>query len=478
MRVAVVGLGFVGLTAALGFAEKGFQVAGYDIDENRSGQIRGGEVPFFEPGLNEALARTIGNRFIVTESAAAAVEHSECVFFCVGTPCGDDGKADLTHLLSAIHSVVREVSADCVLVIKSTIPPGTTANEIVPYLRAEGFQGAIVVNPEFLREGKCWEDFMNPDRIVVGAECADVSAEDADACAGTGAREDDTADDPGGMPGAQYEINFDLHAHAIQTLTEMYAPFHAPLCFVSWSTAEFIKYMSNSLLASLISFSNEMSLIAEAIGGVKVAEAFRILHQDRRLAGAGINSYIYPGCGYGGYCLPKDTVALSAAAKGAGFTPRILDSVISLNDEMPRLAAEKIEAAARGHATWRKALAKENVNGIKGSGNRETADKSTRIGILGLSFKPESDDVRDSSAAKIIQCLLDDGYTEIYVHDPLATEVFREHYGLPITYCMTAAQVCEACNTVAILTAWDVYRGIDKSFPGIHFVDCRYILAG
>jgi len=412
LKIAVTGLGFVGLTTALGFADKGFDVAGYDIDSERAAKIKNGLVPFFEPGLDAALKRTLGAKFKVAPNAAKAAENADAVFFCVGTPYGDDGKADVKYLLSAIDSVINTVKPDCVFVIKSTVPPGTTANVILPYVRAKSFNGAVVNNPEFLREGHCWNDFMNPDRIVCGC--------------------DENA------------------AHEINLLTKLYESFNAPVHFVSPNTSEFIKYLSNSLLASLVSFSNEMALIAEAADGVNIAKAFKILHQDKRLDGAGINHYIYPGCGYGGYCLPKDTVALAANAKANGFEPRILDGVISLNDEMPCLTAAKIERIVDG--------------------------KDEKIGILGLSFKPNSDDVRDSPAAKIIACLLKDGYRNIYAYDPVAIDNFRETYKFDLTYCNSKERLCAECNTIALVTIWKEFADCNRLYSGKKWIDCRYFL--
>ena len=414
LKISVIGLGFVGLTAALGFADKGFDVSGYDIDNERSAIITRGEVPFYEPGLDLALERNLGGRFRVTTDASQSAKDADCVFVCVGTPCGDDGKADLTYLFAAIDSVVGVISPDCALIIKSTVPPGTTVQEIRPYAKAKGFSGVVAVNPEFLREGHCWADFTEPDRIVCGRDEGNASVD--------------------------------------ALFVELYEPFRAPIHFVSSNTAEFIKYMSNSLLATMVSFANEMALVAEAAGGIQIAKAFHILHQDNRLDGSGINHYIYPGCGYGGYCLPKDTVALAANARANGFTTRILDGVISLNDEMPRLTAAKIEALASG--------------------------KDEKIGILGLSFKPNSDDVRDSSAAKIIQCLLDDGYTHIYAFDPVAMDGFRDVYGLPINYCQSKEELCETCDTLALVTIWPAFMEIDKAYPHKKICDCRYYLEG
>lgn len=409
LKISVIGLGFVGLTSALGFADKGFMVTGYDINSERMDKINNGEIPFFEPGLDTALSRTLGNTFMTSKHAAA---DADCVFFCVGTPCGSDGKADLKYLFSAFDSVIDIVKPDCMLVIKSTVPPGTTQNVIMPYIRAKGFHGPVTVNPEFLREGLSWNDFVFADRIVCGCDECDTKA--------------------------------------IELLTEVYQPFHVPVHFVSPNTAEFIKYLSNSLLATLISFSNEMAQIAEATGGINISEAFKILHEDKRLAGAGISHYIYPGCGYGGYCLPKDTVALAAHAKANGLESKILENVISLNDNMPHLTTDKIERAAGG--------------------------KDEKIGVLGLSFKPGSDDVRYSSAAKIIEGLLADGYHNIYAYDPVAAREFDKMYQLKINYLDSKEAVCETCGTVAVVTAWKEFVGIDKEFPDKRIVDCRYCL--
>lgn len=410
MNISVFGLGFVGLTTALGFADKGFNVRGYDIDKKRLAQISGGEIPFLEPGLDVALTRNLGKTFSVSNSAVDAAEKSDACFLCVGTPGRPNGSADLTHLFCAIDSVLGVVSEECLFVVKSTVPPGTTKERVTSYIREKGANNPVAVNPEFLREGKCWDDFIDPDRIVCGV-----------------------ADD-----------------RAKAVLAQLYAPFDAPLHFVEPNTAEFVKYLSNSLLATMISYSNEMSLIADAVGGIEVARAFRILHEDRRLARAGINTYIYPGCGFGGYCLPKDIAALDAVAQNCGFTPRILEGVISLNNEMSELTAQKIL--------------------------REANSKTDKIGILGLSFKPGSDDVRDSPAAKIISVLLREGYNNIYAYDPIAEKEFDSVYGLQINYCASAREVCETCGTVALVTTWEEFAGIDKAFPGIRFVDCRYFL--
>ena len=263
--VTVFGLGFVGLTTALGFAETGCKVFGIDVDTERKGFLREGTVPFHEPHMEEVLRKHIGQSFFVTDDIPAAIAESAYVFYCVGTPYGADGSADLTYLFSAIDSTLDAVHDEKfrVLVTKSTIPPSTTAEKILPYIKGKGGKAehlGVANNPEFLREGHCWEDFMEADRIVLGVN-------------------DETSK---------------------ALLTELYEPMGIPIKCVSHSTGEFIKYLSNTLLATLISYSNEMAQAADAFGGIETAEAFRILHMDKRWNHCNMSSYVYPGCGYGG----------------------------------------------------------------------------------------------------------------------------------------------------------------------------------
>lgn len=413
MVVTVFGLGFVGLTTAVGFAEKGIRVYGLDVDGGRMEILRSGKLPFYEPGLEEAFAENLGKNFFLTEDAAEAVTASDCVFYCVGTPCGEDGSADLTYLCDAIDTTLAACGDGRyrVLVTKSTIPPSTTKERILPLLEAKGFSVGeklgLANNPEFLREGSCWKDFMYPDRIVLGVS----------------------------------------DARAAAVLKELYAGFDAPKFCVSLNTGEFIKYLSNALLATLISYSNEMAQMADRIGGIDVAEAFRILHLDKRWGGCNMASYVYPGCGYGGYCLPKDTNALYALGKQKGFEAHLLGSVISVNDARPGYMAERV---------------------------KEQAGKDSRIGILGLSFKPGSDDVRDTPAAKVISRLLADGYRDITAYDPLAMEEFKKHYGLKIGYAGSMAEVIAWADVIVVLTAWEEFKALPEQTDKT-VVDCRYI---
>jgi len=414
--VTVVGLGFVGLTTALGFAEYGHKVYGIEADPKRLATIQGGKLPFLEPGLDEALVRHLGKNFVPTADWEAAVADSDYVYYCVGTPYGEDGQADLTYLYGAIEQTLNAIHDKKfrVLVTKSTIPPSTTQKRIIPFLKERGVEVpeglGVANNPEFLREGHCWDDFIHADRIVIGV-----------------------SDERSG-----------------KMLECLYENSGVPVYNVSLNTGEFIKYLSNTSLACLISYANEMSMAADAIGDIDVAEAFHILHLDKRWQSGDIRSYFYPGCGYGGYCLPKDTNAFYAVSRHAGFDGPILKNIIGTNDKMPEVTAQRI-AAAVGE------------------------DKSRRIGILGLSFNVGSDDVRDAPSAKIIRVLNQWGYREIVAYDPVAMEEFQARYPLSYTCLPTYGEVVEKADVLAIATAWpefkDVRQRTDKPV-----VDCRYML--
>ena len=418
MVITVFGLGFVGLTTALGFSEYGHTVYGVEIDMRRLSVIQSGKLPFLEPGLDTALERHLNHNFhpVSTDSLKEAILQSDCVYYCVGTPYGKDGQADLTYLLEAIDQTLNVVDDTRfrVLVTKSTIPPSTSIGKIIPFLEEKGItvgdNYGVANNPEFLREGHCWTDFMNADRIVLGVS-------------------DDKSEN---------------------ILRNIYDGQTVPVYCVSLNTGEFIKYLSNTLPATLISYSNEMSVIADAIGDIDIATAFRILHLDKRWGGCSMSSYAYPGCGYGGYCLPKDTNALYAVAKTAGFDAKILKNVIITNDRMPEFITNRI---------------------MKVIGDK----KNIRIAILGLSFKPESDDVRDTPSAKIIAQLLKEGYHNIYAYDPVANEEFSSHYDLDIIYYSEYEKIVTASDVFVIATAWDEFRDI-RIRTEKPIIDCRFML--
>lgn len=393
MKITIFGLGFVGLTTAVGFAikhfeDKGYQIYGYEIDENKARMLKSGQIPFFEEGLQYGLNRTLSQNLHITNDIDLALDSADIVFFCIGTPMGEDGSANLDFIKSAIVECVKRgqiLRKDAVFVIKSTIPPGSVSEIFAPL--CDTF--VIASNPEFLREGFAYSDFLEPDRIVVG-------------------------------------INND----AIKDIfRRIYAPFNAPIIFTNTNTAEFIKYLSNTCLSTLISYSNEMSIIAESIGDIDIKRAFEVLHLDKRFFGnpANITSYIYPGLGFGGYCLPKDTLALAKRANDAGVRVEILNKVLQVNDDILDFYVRKISTEC---------------------------DKSTKLGILGLSFKPNSDDVRDSKSASLIKKLLRAGFRHIYAFDPMANEIFQKTYDFQITYCESAESAINQSDILIIATAW------------------------
>lgn len=415
--ITVMGLGFVGLTTGLGFAKKGFKTYGLDVNAERVAQLRNFEIPFHEPHLDKVLQETAGNTFILNPPLEQAVMDSDVIFVCVGTPGAEDGSADLTYLLRAIESVLAvPVTRHQVIVVKSTVPPSTVSARVQPFVNnllgsLPGRKVSIASNPEFLREGYCWEDFIQPDRIVLGVN-DEVSQE---------------------------------------ILTRIYAPFEAPIHYVSTSSAEFIKYLSNTLLSTLISYSNEMAMIADKIGDIDVRRAFRILHEDKRWFGqpAGMTSYVYPGCGYGGYCLPKDTAAMHRIAAEHGVDAKILAGNLRTNEEVKEFVVEKIAAAAAP---------------------REA------VGVLGLAFKPGSDDVRMAPPADIIEKLVERGYRNLIAYDPVANDAFSQAYPhLPLTFENSLESLLSKVNHAVILTGWPEFREKKDLIQQKQVFDFRYL---
>jgi len=414
--ITVLGLGFVGLTTGLGFAKKGFKTFGIDINTERLNMLKNHEIPFFEPHLKEVLQETLGNSFFLDVSFEEAIKQSEAVFICVGTPAAADGSADLKYILSAIDQIL-EVEDDKfkVIITKSTVPPSTVSKKIIPYVKESELKYkrdvGFASNPEFLREGFCWEDFIEPDRIVLGVE--------------------------------------DERSKTV--LNKIYKPFNAPIHYVSYNSAEYIKYLSNTLLSTLISYSNEMSMIADVIGDIDVPKAFRILHEDKRWSGnpAGMASYVYPGCGYGGYCLPKDTAALNSIAREHGVDTQVLSGNLKINDNIKDFIVDKISS---------------------------NLERNETIGILGLSFKPDSDDVRFSPSKDIIEKLLDKGYKNIIAYDPLANEEFKNSYPeLNIQYVDKMDTVLDKAENIVILTGWKEFKENKENISKKNVFDYRYI---
>ena len=408
MRVAIIGAGYVGLVTGAGLASRGYDVSLADIDAQKVAIINQSKAPFYEAGLEPLLQKLVGKNLRATVDTGKAVTTADVVFICVQTYCQDDGAIDLTHIKQAVTSVgkaLKNSKGHPLVVIKSTVIPGTTEKVLLPLLEknsgkkaGEGF--GIAVNPEFLREGRAVEDFLNPDRIVIG----------------------------------------ELESDSGDILCQLYQNFNAPVLRVDLKTAEMIKYASNVFLATKISFINEIGNICKKLGidTYKVAQGISL---DPRISPHFLNA----GIGFGGSCLPKDTKALISAAQEWGYQPSLLQSVINVNDEQP-LRLVELAASQVGELSQR------------------------RIAVLGLAFKPGTDDMRDSPAIKIVNELLQRGAT-VTAYDPAAVDNARGIFGEQIDYATSAEEAVSDAELVFIVTEWSefnnpaLYRG-KKVFCG------------
>lgn len=416
MNIGVLGLGYVGLTTALGFASQGHTVLGLDIDPERCALLTAQKMPFFEPDMEPVLKKYLSEKKFLLAKTPADLVDAEIIFFCVGTPSAADDSVDLEFLLQALEQILavqKDSAASRIYVIKSSIPPSSMRQVIMPFVNkltsGRKIKLHVAVNPEFLREAHSWQDFMHPDRIIIGTD--------------------------------------DEEAH--QKLQELYLPFRAPIVKVSPTTAEFIKYLSNCALANLISFANEMSAAASAIGDIDIKNAFAALHLDNRWHGSGIAAYCYPGCGYGGYCLPKDTLAMAAVAKKFKADMPLLDSTVQTNRERPAQIAREIAVRLK-----------------------QLPSNTYQIGILGLAFKPGSADTRCSPALPVIKNLQKLGITKIIAFDPLAMPDFQKIADINIAYASDAQTVLAQASLSVLLTAWPEFKNLAKE----KILDYRYYL--
>lgn len=392
-RLAVCGLGYVGLVTAACFAGLGHEVDGYDADATTVHRLRRGEIPFHEPDLAAIVARTLGaGKLRFWDHAESALERCEAVFIAVGTPVDPVGAADLSFVRQAARDIGRCARGDLVVINKSTVPVETA--DLVARLIESAAGGRLRVsvasNPEFLREGSAVRDFLNPDRIVIGSE------------------------DPA----------------AIEFLRRLYAGFDAPLVVVATQVAEVIKYASNAFLALRISFANELANFCDATG-VNVDDVLAGLSLDRRIGGA----YLRPGLGYGGSCLPKDVHALTEAARTRGLSPALLEAVARVNDRQVAVMLQRIERTAG------------DLDGV-------------RAGVLGLSFKPGTDDVRASPAIALANALCARG-ARVVAHDPAAAAKARSRLDPRAQIETDVWRAVHDADFVVIATEWPLYCGLD-----------------
>jgi len=398
MRICVVGTGYVGLVAGAGFAEFGNDVVCADIDENKIRRLKRGEIPIYEPGLETLVEGGVkGERLRFTTDVAGAVSDVEAVFVAVGTPPGPDGAADLSHVWAVARTVGQNATGFTVVVDKSTVPVGT-ADRVLQILKdsGPGKDFAVVSNPEFLKEGDAVSDFMKPQRVVVGAS----------------------------------------DERAVKVMRQLYGPFlrtRDRLLVMDIRSAEVTKYACNSMLATRISFMNEMAALCSRVGA-NVADVRVGMAWDDRIGA----KFLFPGAGYGGSCFPKDVQAIIATAREHDMELSILESVERVNRRQKQLLGQMVLDHFGGDL------------------------QGKIVGLWGLAFKPNTDDVREAPARAIADVLLQAGAT-VRLHDPEARETFAQE--LPpsdrVIYCPRSYEAAEGTDALCLVTEWHIYRSPD-----------------
>jgi UDPglucose 6-dehydrogenase len=394
MKLAVVGSGYVGLVAGACLAENGNDVICVDKDPAKVRQLQAGKIPIYEPGLEELVRRNKAEkRLTFTTALARGVRNSQIIFIAVGTPTGEDGSADLQHVLGVARDLARAMNGYKVVVNKSTVPVGTAAKVRDVIRRETTHPFSVVSNPEFLKQGAAIDDFMKPDRVVIGAE------------------------DP----------------RSAELMRELYAPFTrtgAPIMMMDCASAELCKYAANAMLATRISFMNEVSNVCEAVGA-NVDQVRHAVASDRRIG----SSFLFPGVGYGGSCFPKDVKAMVRFAADKDYDFQILRAVESVNDRQKRRLVSKMES---------------HFGTLKGK----------RIALWGLAFKPKTDDMREAPAVPLIHGLLSAGAT-VHAYDPEAMKVARGIFGSKIHYADNSYAALTGADALAIITEWNEFREPD-----------------
>jgi UDPglucose 6-dehydrogenase len=395
MRVAMIGTGYVGLVSGACFADFGHEVVCIDKDAGKIDRLLKGEIPIFEPGLDDLVERNVREgRLSFTLEAAEGIKAADAVFIAVGTPTRrGDGHADLSYVYAAAEEIAGLIDGFTVIVTKSTVPVGTgdEVEAIIRRVRPDA-QFAVVSNPEFLREGAAIEDFKRPDRVVVGTD--------------------------------------DERARAV--MNELYRPLflnETPIIFTGRRTSELIKYAANAFLAMKITFINEMADLCEAVGA-DVQQVARGIGLDKRIGGKFLNA----GPGYGGSCFPKDTLALVRTASDAGAPVRLIEATVAVNDARKKAMAGKVAKAVDGDL------------------------KGKTVGVLGLTFKPNTDDMRDAPSLDIIPALQAMGAT-IQAFDPEGHEA--RQMLKDVDFKANPYEAVEGADAVVIITEWDQFRALD-----------------
>jgi len=405
MKISVIGTGYVGLVSGVCFAQMGNSVVCVDIDAKKIEELKQGIIPIYEPGLEDMTIENYKNKTLdFTTDSSSAIKSSNIAFIAVGTPMGEDGSADLKYVLEVAKTIGQSIESYTVIVDKSTVPVGT-ADKVRATIQTEldkrglNIEFAVVSNPEFLKEGAAVKDFLHPDRVVIGADSQ----------------------------------------KAMDIMRELYAPFmkhHDRFIAMDIKSAEMTKYAANAMLATKISFMNEMSQICERVGA-DINKVRNGIGSDSRIG----YSFIYPGCGYGGSCFPKDVLALAKTAKDFGYSPRILDAVEAVNLDQKYVISNKVIAKYG-----------ENLSG-------------KTFGVWGLSFKPETDDMREASSITIINELTSRG-AKVVAYDPKArheAETFYLKDNDKVSYVDAKYDVLKGADALILVTEWQEFRSPDFS---------------
>ena len=413
-KICVVGTGYVGLVSGACLADFGNHVICADIDKDKIDKLNKGIIPIYEPGLKEVVDRNVEKgRLLFSNDVEASIRDTEVVFIAVGTPPGEGGEADLRIVFSVTESIAKNLNSYKVVVTKSTVPAGTgkKVHDILSKKAPKGSEFDVVSNPEFLREGSAVNDFMRPDRVVIGSNSE----------------------------------------RATEIMKQVYRALYineTPMVITNVESSEMIKYASNAFLAVKISFINEIANICDKIGAdVKVVA--KAMGLDGRIS----PKFLHAGGGYGGSCFPKDTLALVQTAKEVGVENLVVNAAIEANDHQKHLMVAKI---------------KKMVGDIKGK----------TIALLGLSFKPNTDDIRDATSLVIIEEILKAG-GKVKAYDPVAQEVMQKTFP-QIQYCKDAYDTADGADCLVVVTEWNEFRELDmqlakKKLKSPKVVDCRNI---
>lgn len=396
MNIAIVGTGYVGLVSGACFAEMGIDVTCVDINPEKIKCLLNGEIPIYEPGLDDLVKRNVeAGRLHFTTDLTTCLDNVEVVFSAVGTPPDEDGSADLQYVLEVARTFGRNIKKYTILITKSTVPVGT-AKKVKAVIeeeltkRGEQIDFEVASNPEFLKEGAAIKDFMSPDRVVVGVESD----------------------------------------RAKKVMERLYRPFQMNnyrLYFMDIPSAEMTKYAANAMLATRISFMNDIANLCDLVGA-NVDMVRKGIGADTRIG----SKFLYPGCGYGGSCFPKDVKALARTAREYGYTMGVIEAVEAVNERQKEIVVKKLQ---------------DKLGTLRGK----------TIALWGLAFKPETDDMREAPALVVIEKLLEAG-ASVKVYDPVAMDECRRRIGDRVVYCKDMYDVVIDADALAVLTEWKEFR--------------------